>query len=1168
VRSPSPPTFDIAGPLPRGMTLLEASAGTGKTFALAALVARYVAEGVRLDRLLVVTFTRMATGELRERVRDRLVSAEAALHGVLDGIPPDPCDTVVCLLADADRFTVEQRRLRLATALADFDAATIATTHGFCEHVLAGLGVLGDVESDVTFVENTDDLVDEVVDDLYVRRMLRHGDPGFSRADAGKIAAAVMADPTTAIAPERCPAGSVWDLRCKLAMGVRLHVEQRKRRAKLLTYDDLLSRLQRSLADPELGPLACARLRDRYRVALVDEFQDTDPVQWDILRRAFAHHDSTLVLIGDPKQAIYNFRGADVYAYLDAASSATTTRTLGTNWRSDQGLIQATEALFANAQLGHPQISFRSVAAAAAHRQPGLVGSGVSPPLRIRVVRRDTGDVALTAKGYVSKPSGEEYVAADLAADVAGLLSSGSRLVHGRDEVDGSGTDLVRPKDVAVLVRTNRQATRVRDALAAADVPAVVTGAGSVFATPAAQDWLRLLEALERPASTTRVRTVALGSFVGWTAEQLAGADDAELDALQGQVHAWAGVLERRGVASLLAVVGRNRHLAARLLGEAGGERQLTDLRHIGQLLHAQAAVVGSGATALASWLRRRIDEAGTDSATDERSRRLESDAEAVQVLTIHRSKGLEFAVTYVPYLWTDQSADKRLPVYHDPDDGYRRKVDVGGEGGPEIQPHQRLQDHEDRGEDLRLAYVALTRARNRVVCWWAASWGSRESPLGRLLFGRNPSGVVDDRIAPPPDAEALARLQGVAAGSHGTIGVELAGGTPTAGWPNADRATVDLDARAFPRVLDDRWRRTSYTAIAAGVHAALEPGGPTVGSEPETGGVSDELMPLVGDARSNGAGSDGPEGAEGVALPAPAGWIGWGAIPSSARTGTMVHAVLEGADFAAADLAEEVRSRVVQELDRQAVPDVPAGDLARALTAVLETPLGPLAANRALAGVPAADRINELAFELPLAGGDRPAGDAAVGVIGSLLGRRLTDADPLTGYDQLLGGWGFDQPLRGFLTGSLDLVLRVPGAPERFLVVDYKTNRLGSPVPAGHGRRGGQPQGAEDGEEASGAAALDLSPYRPATLADAMQRAHYPLQALLYLVALHRYLRWRLADYQPDRHLGGVLYLFVRGMAGPATPLVDGQPCGVFSWKPPSGLVDELSDLLDGRPW
>ncbi|MEA2135959.1 MAG: exodeoxyribonuclease beta subunit, partial [Solirubrobacteraceae bacterium] len=380
-------SFDVCGPLPTGVTVLEASAGTGKTVTIAALAARYVAEGVPLEQILMVTFTRMATGELRERVRERLVSAEQGLERALAGAAPED-DAVVQLLATGGATVVGVRRERLAAALADFDSATIATTHGFCQEVLGGLGVLGDIEADTTFVEDISDLRDEVVDDLYLRRFHRRGVPEFSRGQAMAIASAAIENPAAPIEPADAPEDTIEAMRVRLAAAARDELEARKRRMGVMTYDDLLTRLSDTLSG-EGGAVAAARLRARYRVVLVDEFQDTDPVQWRIMQTAFGDGEVTLVLIGDPKQAIYAFRGADVYAYLEAARSAATQETLDVNWRSDQALLDAYDALFGGAKLGHEGIVYREVRAAATNADTRLHGAPDPAPLRIRVVPRD-----------------------------------------------------------------------------------------------------------------------------------------------------------------------------------------------------------------------------------------------------------------------------------------------------------------------------------------------------------------------------------------------------------------------------------------------------------------------------------------------------------------------------------------------------------------------------------------------------------------------------------------------------------------------------------------------------------------------------------------------------------------------------------------------------------
>jgi exodeoxyribonuclease V beta subunit len=286
-----PQEFHLCGPLPTGVTVLEASAGTGKTYTIAGLATRYVAEGIPLERLLLVTFTRMATGELRERVRERLVSAERGLARALAGADFGR-DPVVGLLAQGPAQTVSTRRRRLARAVASFDAATIATTHGFCQEVLSGLGIVGDLEPDVAFVEDLSDLVSDVVDDLYVRRFSRGGAPAFHRAEAAEIARAAIENPAAEIVTGD---GETPQMRGRLAHAARDELERRKRWMSVMTYDDLVTRLRTALTG--LGGDAIAqRLRQRYDVVLVDEFQDTDPAQWDIMRCAFGEGDVALVL--------------------------------------------------------------------------------------------------------------------------------------------------------------------------------------------------------------------------------------------------------------------------------------------------------------------------------------------------------------------------------------------------------------------------------------------------------------------------------------------------------------------------------------------------------------------------------------------------------------------------------------------------------------------------------------------------------------------------------------------------------------------------------------------------------------------------------------------------------------------------------------------------------
>jgi exodeoxyribonuclease V beta subunit len=1140
-RVSDPVAFSVTGPLPAaGITVLEASAGTGKTYTIAALAARYVAQGLPLERLLLVTFTRMATGELRERVRSRLVSVEQGLGRALAGgrgcgrelageqalgrapasapaiAPAIDADPIVELLTHGAQDEVRLCRVRLQRALAEFDAATIATTHGFCQEVLGGLGIAADLAPDTTFAEDLSDLVSDVVDDLYVRRFRTAARPPLTRAQAAAIAKIAIANPAARIAPA---AGEVPAMRVRLAGAVRAEVEARKRRSAVMTYDDLLTRLDAAL-ERDQGHTA-ARLRTRYEVVLVDEFQDTDPVQWDIIRKGFGETGGTLVLIADPKQAIYAFRGADVYAYLEAADEAGERATLDVNWRSDQGLIDAYDALLTGAKLGHEGIVYRQVRAADSHQDSGLRGAPGAAPMRVRVVPREL--VELTYAGFAAAKSAREHVAKDLADDVVSLLSSRAQ-VQARAGLDARRWRALRPADVAVLVQTNRTAAQIREALDRAGVPAVINGAGSVFATETAREWLRLLEALERPASTIRAHTAALTCFLGWSAERVAQADEDAWADVHRRLHDWARVLRERGMASLTETVTLAEHLPRRILAEVDGERRLTDLRHVAQLLHAAASTEQLGVTALTAWLRRRIAEAIDDTADEERSRRLESDEQAVQVLTIHRSKGLEFPVVYLPFLWESGYTPPGEPVFfHDREAGDRRTIDVATDG-PQFRAHEQQYIGERRGEDLRLAYVGLTRARHQAVIWWAGSKDSRNSPLSRLLFSRD----ADGNVAPygkhtPSDAAALERFQALGGEAPGQISVERSTLRAPAHWSSTLSEPRRLDHAAFGRRLDWSWRRTSYTDITADAYEAA------VESEPEEALVGDEPEPEAGSA---------------VVVDSPAGTAPslLAQMPAGTQVGTLVHRMLANTDFAAADLdaalAEQLQAAQSWRMVELGDPRV----VVAGLRAAIETPLGRVVGGIRLRDVAAADRLDELEFEMPLVGGDEPTGTLTLELIGELLRRYLPLDDPFFGYGDRLSDESLRHHVHGYLTGSLDLVVRVSGeGGPRFAVIDYKTNWL-----------------AATEEE------LTVWHHRPAAVVEEMLRRHYALQALLYTVALHRYLRWRLPGYEPDRHLAGVLYLFLRGMAGPQTPVVDGTPYGVFAWRPSGALVAALSDALD----
>jgi exodeoxyribonuclease V beta subunit len=1096
--------FDILDALPTGTTVLEASAGTGKTYAIAALVTRYVAEdAATLDQMLVLTFGRAASQELRERVRDQLVEAEAALAD------PETARAQGGLLAHlAGLPDTDAVRRRLAAALASYDAATIATIHQFCQVVLRSLGVAGDTDTRAELVEDLTDLVTEVVDDLYLTRFAGTAEPPFDRARALTVARSAMADPQAV--PVATGGSDAAAARLEFAQAVLAEVDRRKRRLGVLSYDDLLTRLAHALERPD-SP-ARDRMRARWKVVLVDEFQDTDPVQWQVLDRAFTGH-AAMVLIGDPKQAIYAFRGGDIHSYLRARDTAGTMRTLALNHRSDPPLVEALQVLTRNVELGNEQIVVHDVAPAIPETR--LAGAPSDAAVRLR--RIDAGGFDANDKGQVRIDDLRRFIARDLAADIAQLIAAKPTFKGER----------LKPEQVAVLMSSVRPALvePFRKALADHGIASVITTGSSVLLSAAASEWQTLLEAMEQPATTRRIRAVGLTAFGGYSAAGLAAGGDDATDRLADSVRGWLDLFRTRGIAAVHeAIVAGG--LDARVLARPDGERLLTDLDHLAQVLHDVARRDRLGLPALLAWLR--AERAVADKSS-ERTRRLDTDANAVQFLTIHGSKGLQYPVVYLPTLFDRWSpSDTEAVLFHD-DDGDRR-LDIGGSPSTDTIRRSRA---EDCAEELRLTYVALTRAESQVVAWWGPSAYACDSGLTRMLLGRSADEAAVPATVPLPSAaEVDERLRAWAGlGAFALERAEVAADIPAA----HPEPPPELVVRVLGRPIDEAWQRTSYSGLIRVEEqaSALAPE-----SEPEVEGTVDE--PGLDDGETPQVPRTDTERPEGD-VPSP-----MAALPAGATFGSLVHAVLEHADPQADDLPAELLARVREQQQWWSV-DASAEAIASALVPMQTTSLGPLANGLRLVDLGKTDRLCELDFEIPLTGGDQDPAPPEIRLadLAGVLRRHLAPGDPMLAYaDQLeapaLGG----QLLRGYLSGSIDVVLRVPD-PEasggvRYLVVDYKTNLLGD-------------RGTE----------ITAWDYRPEALTAAMLHSHYPLQALLYSVVLHRYLRWRQPGYDPERHLGGMLYLYVRGMCGPETPEVEGQPCGVFAWRPPAGMIVELSALL-----
>lgn len=1091
--------FDPAGPLPTGTVLLQASAGTGKTHAIAALATRYVAEGtVGIDRLAVISFSRVASDELRGRVRRRLHDTAALLASRIRGdVLPADADVTDRVLGTGTPAELEARLQRLRDALTGFDAATIMTIHQFCQAMFDELGVLASEDPQAHLVEDLGPLVEQVITDRYLARYATAAERPFDLDAARRVALAAIELPTTPLVP--ADAGDVAGERVAFAADVRTHVELRKRRLGVYSFDDQLLRLRASLVGAT-GAAGAQRLRQRCQVVLVDEFQDTDPVQWEILQSTFAGH-VPLVLIGDPKQAIYAFRGADVTAYTAAVNGATDRFSLTVNHRADAPVISAVNALFAGVPLG-PNVDVEPVEAA----HPGSRLRGPAPaPVRVRYVASDS---------LLLAPAARTKIDTDLVGEVVRLLNSGVRVVE-----DGGERPLAE-RDIAILVVQNKRGRELAEALAAAGVAVAFSGSDSILASPAAQDWLTLLRALEQPRRAA-VREAILTDFVGADLTELATADEDRLIAWSGLLQRWARLLTQQGVAALFAAVQADSAevsggLAERLLRRRRGERDVTDHRQLAEILHAQYSA-GVRGPALVAWLSEQITV--QDGASD-RTRRLETDRDAVQLMTVHKAKGLQFPIVLLPqaadlYL-SDEDQGHKLDFH---DDLGRRVLDVGGKDAPDRRRRWDLAALEQAEDRLRALYVSATRAQSQLTLWWAPTMRTTEaSPLHRLLY-RNRVKPGTPEPAYPLDASAWEPPSALGWLAEVGIAVEPCQAIPGASTAPTHRP-VELVAPLWRRRIDPTWRRTSYSGLTEAVHARAPR------FEPPT------TLPVIGDEPPDAAGEVPVAASEGPLSP-------MADLPGGTSFGSLVHEVLEKLDWHTdnpAELDARLLTATTAAAQRFAISGVSAQVLSDALRPSLLTPLGPLTGGLALADIAISDRLSELDFEFPLG---RDDSTTTLADVATLLRRWLPDTDPLADYpDDLASEALATQVLRGFLTGSIDSVLRVRGKDgARYVVVDYKTNRLGP-------------------------AELRLDHYNPAAMASEMRRTHYPLQALLYCVALHRFLASRLADYDPGKHLGGVGYLFVRGLGGPQAAATT----GVFDWYPPAGLVVALSELLADR--
>jgi exodeoxyribonuclease V beta subunit len=1155
-------SFDVTrDPLPDGFCAIEASAGTGKTWTLSHLVVRLLLTGAESDlrRILVVTFTNAAADELAARIRGVLAACRAVVAGRPGGTSHAAALVAMGEAALGDRAVVRQR---LDLAWGDLDELAVGTIHACCKRVLETSAFLSGEAFAAELAPDDSELVAAAVRDAWRARLWsdarlarlaadwtiagdvqiwqrwnRHPGtrvvPDIALGDALDALDAAAAAVTTAATPSAFATLDAWDWKkekkpeaaiAHLAAGGdpvdvlveiadlaadaedlvkkadqpaaeahpllvacrNLHsavatvrvawlgwlcpaVAERLRSSQAVagvwTQDDLLRRVRAALdAHPELA----LSLRTRWPVALIDEFQDTDPVQWEVFHRAYAD-GGRLVVVGDPKQAIYRFRGADLGAYLTAVEKARRLPLL-INHRSDprlvtavQELIGRTSAPFLDPRVELPEVAGKDDAERAMLDDADAPLTVLIPPEEGRPPRRET----------------------VVASEIVRLLS-GVRL----------GAQAVQPRDCAVLVRTSSQARAMREALRACGVPATMAADGDVLDSPAAAELHAVLAALARPRDGQALRLALATRGWGRTAAEIAAltADDGAWQRQVDEVEIWHRRWQRHGLTAAIEAWGAAVGALARYAALPDGERWLTDWRHAVEVLHAAGG--GLRPAGLLAWWARRGPEG-----VEARRLRLEGDASAVRILTMHVAKGLEFPIVFCPYLGTRRDREDEGVLVAD-ENGARLVL-----AGPELEAAEAASAHEDDAEQLRLAYVALTRARVRTyVLWgmWDQAKGHYHLPLRSSLgWWLRPAGEAHAAWRAASGTGAADRQQRLADSLltvselvDADCGIGLrAACTEQLVWQEAEpQVTGDglrqLTAEAR-RSLDAPRCVTSFTGLLGQGQAVPER---RRGDEPQRAGPA----------------GDQPA-------------IGMRALARGADVGDALHTAIETWDFvsdpAPAVVKQLSRLGLQSSGPRQPHAANPVAAVSACLQALATLPIRQDDHELVLAAVPDRLRRAEWEFHLPLAR-VRP------GRILELI--RAYGAVP----DGALDGLPVLReaaPAGGFLKGFVDLLV---GDGTAWWVLDWKSNHLGD----------------------------QIDDYATDRLWPAMVEHGYVVQALIYLLALHRHLRARLGvRYDYARDVGGAAWIFLRGVDA-------GQ--GVWTWKPPLALVEALErELLEDRP-
>jgi exodeoxyribonuclease V beta subunit len=1192
--------FDPLGTPLEGANLVEASAGTGKTYTITGLFLRLLLEkNLTVHQILVVTFTEAATQELKDRIRSKIREAVDALSTGKSG------DSFLEMLARQQASADKALRV-LQEALRAFDEASIFTIHGFCRRLLYENAFESGSLFDTELVTDPSAMIQESVEDFWRRKFYTASplfvnyaltnrftpeglisllkrkmnqpflhiipeeegpDTGpqemsfreaFSRArdlwlsvkeDVIRLLASYegmnkkrynatqvelwkeeMEDLFTygenasglfpdfhkfcrsqversvkkGFAPpehrffdlceelfqasqelQRVFAARLLGLRVSLFKEVDEELSRKKIEKNVQTFDDLLLKLQGALEGRGGRDLAIA-IRRKYRAALIDEFQDTDPVQYAIFQSIFGKGGSILFLVGDPKQSIYGFRGADIFAYMEAVGKVDSRYTLTENWRSDPRLIDSINTLFGGVKPAfvYEKIPFQPAKPAGKRETKPLKIEGERKPFILWFL--DTKTWA-GKEGVINKEVAQARLPGLVASEITRLLNLGK---EGKALLGDRG---LRANDIAVLVRQNSEALLVQKALSERHVPSVLYSAENLFDSREALEMERFLAAAVEPNEESLLKVALSTDMIGVTGEELdrITMDEARWEKWLMKFRDYHEIWQERGFFRMFRSFIRDEKVLTRLTAFADGERRNTNLLHLMEVLHQTSTERKLNMTGLLKWLSEQRDPDALRS--EEHQLRLESDENAVNLVTIHKSKGLEYPIVFCPFSWDGiRSTKGKGPLlFHDP----RNLMDLVFDlGSGERDLHKALADKEELAENVRLLYVALTRAKCRVYLVWGRFRSAETSAPAYLLHA--PPRADSDNLA----AELAANFKSV------TNEELLSKAKSRLKKPSATLEVVrDLEpdesrflplpeemrihpARSFAGRIDRQWKIASYSGL-----------------------VSDRLQSEEGadyDAVSSWVPEDPLR-----TLEEPAGIF---AFPKGAKAGTFLHDVFEHLDFC--DPASSSRQDLVGEKLNQYgyAPSwlKPVCDL---VERVLRVSLDPQQPGFCLSRVKTEDRLNELEFYFPLK------------FLSPETARMILSRDDLhQEVPERIERLAFS-PVRGFVKGFMDMVFRFE---DRYYLVDWKSNFLGASV--------------ED--------------YGPGKLARAMEENFYILQYTFYTLALNRYLNLRVHGYDYDRNFGGIFYVFLRGVDPERGP-----EFGIYRDKPPQALIETLTEELMG---